>query len=291
MVHIVDVFQYLNKNNFRRKMMNLLQEDTQGLDLTTLGLEIGSREGVMTFKSKFDITLSGMSEVLKIQKELDIETKIYKHDGEKIQAGETILESFANAEALHKAWKISQNVLEYMSGVATYTNDLLQAAKEVNPNISIATTRKNFPGSKKLMLDAVLCGGGVPHRLGTYDSILLFEQHRDFFSSDEEFERHFYKLKSRFLEKRVAVEVDSYAQALYFAKLGADVLQCEKMSFAELSQCVTIREEYPHILVAATGGINHSNIVEYAKCGVNAIVTSSPYHAKPQDIKVTMKAL
>jgi molybdenum transport protein len=269
--------------------MNLLYEDTQGLDLTSLGLEIANKQGVMIFKSKFDITLSGINEVLKLQKELEIEYKVYKHDGEQVKAGELILESFADAATLHKAWKISQNILEYMSGVATYTNNLLKSAREVNPEISIATTRKNFPGSKKLMLDAVLCGGGVPHRLGTYDSILVFEQHRDFFSDTQEFELHFKKLKNRFPEKRVAVEVDSYEEALYFAKLGADVLQCEKMEFEELKKCVSIKDEFSHILVMATGGINDTNIKEYAQCGVNAVVTSSPYHAKPKDIKVTMQ--
>lgn len=269
--------------------MNLLDEDTQGLDLTTLGLEISEKQGVMVFKSKFDITLSGINEVIKIQKELDIKYKVYKQDGQKVQAGETVLESFGNAAALHKAWKISQNVLEYMSGVASYTSDLLEIAHEVNPGMSVATTRKNFPGSKKLMLQAVMSGGGVPHRLGTYDSILIFEQHRDFFSNDAEFEASFQNLKSKFLEKRIAVEVASYKEALYFAKLGADVLQCEKMDYEELRQCVSIKEQYPHLVVAATGGITLENVLEYAKCGVNAVVTSSPYHAKPKDIKVTMK--
>lgn len=271
--------------------MNLLEEDTQGLDLTTLGLQIGEKKGVMTFRSKFDITLSGMSEVVKLQKELGIECKVYKHDGERVVAGEMILESFSNAERLHKAWKISQNILEYMSGVASYTASLLELSHEVNPTLCIATTRKNFPGSKRLMIDAVLAGGGVAHRLGTYDSILIFEQHREFFDSTEELESGFKALKEKFIEKRVAVEVDSYEDALYFASLGADVLQCEKMEYAELTRCVALKKSYPHILVMATGGINLSNIREYALCGINAVVTSSPYHAKPQDIKVTMQKI
>jgi len=269
--------------------MNLLNEDTQGLDLTTLGLEIDQRQGVMVFKTKYDIILSGMSEVLKIHKELDIKYKVYKNDAEAVKAGETLLESFANAGALHKAWKISQNTLEYMSAIASYTHKLLTTAREVNPNISIATTRKNFPGSKKLMLEAVINGGGVPHRLGTYDSILVFAQHRAFFSDDKEFELHFKKLKNRFLEKKITVEVDTYDQALYFTKLGADVLQCEKINFEELKKCVSIKKLYPHIIVAATGGINDTNINEYAKTGIDLIITSSPYHAKPKDIKVTIK--
>ena len=271
--------------------MNFFEEDTQGLDLTTLGLGIGKKQGVMSFRSKFDITLSGMSEVLKLQKELGIECKSYKNDGEEVKSGELILDSYASAEALHKAWKISQNIFEYMSGIATYTNKLLRVAQEINPNISIATTRKNFPGSKKLIIQAVLDGGGVPHRLGTYDSVLIFEQHRAFLSNADELKSAFEKLKNKFLEKKITVEVDSYEDALYFAKLGADILQCEKMELEELKSCVNLKKEFTNLILIATGGINLDNVKEYAKSGVDGIATSSPYHAMPQDIKITMKAL
>ena len=269
--------------------MDLLHEDTLGFDLTTFGLGIGSKKGVMSFKTRSKIVLSGMSEVIKIHKELDLEYKIFKNDSQTANKDEIILESYGDAVSLHKAWKISQNILEYMSGIATYTNRLLELSRPHNPNISVLVTRKNFPGCKKLMLDAVMCGGGAPHRMGTYDSILIFKQHLEFLKDTKTLEESFLRLKHRLIEKKIIVEVESYEEARYFAMLGADVLQCEKMDLKVLRKCAELKKEFSNLTIAATGGINESNIAEFAQCGVDAIVTSSPYHAKPADIKVSMR--
>lgn len=269
--------------------MNLLYEDLGYFDLTTHGLGIGDKRATMRFTPKGEIILCGVDEVLKVMKELNIECILHKRDGDRVQAKELILECSGNAASLHKAWKISQNIFEYMSGIATYTHSLVAKVRGVNPNISVATTRKNFPGVKELMLKSVMAGGGIVHRIGLYDSILVFEQHLNFFSTKEELESGFTKLRYEFLEKKIVVEVEDYKGASYFASLGADILQCEKMDYETLKKCVGLKEKYPHLLLSATGGINESNIVEFAKCGVDFIVTSSPYHAKPLDIKVTIK--
>lgn len=269
--------------------MNLLYEDLGYFDLTTYGLGIGEKKATMSFAPKGEVVLCGVDEVVKIMRELSIEYKLYKRDGDIVQGKEIILECSGSAASMHKAWKISQNIFEYMSGIATYTNSLVTKARELNPKISVATTRKNFPGSKELMLKSVMAGGGVIHRIGLHDSILIFEQHLNFFKTKEDLESGFTKLKYEFLEKKIAVEVEDYEQASYFASLGADILQCEKMSYETLKSCVDLKKQYPHLLLSATGGINESNIAEFAKCGVDFIVTSSPYHAKPLDIKVTIK--
>lgn len=269
--------------------MSLLFEDAGYFDLTTYGLGIANKKATMSFAPKAEIVLCGVDEVVKIMRELNIDYTLHKADGDLVQAKEIILECLGDAGSLHKAWKISQNTFEYMSGIATYTKELVASAKSVNPNISVATTRKNFPGVKELMLKSVMTGGGAIHRMGLYDSILIFEQHLSFLSTKEEVESSFNKLKYASLEKKITVEVENFEQASYFASLGADILQCEKMDYELLKKCVTLKEQYPNLLLSATGGVNHSNIVEYAKCGVDFIVTSSPYHAKPLDVKVTIK--
>ncbi|MBN2816666.1 MAG: ModD protein [Campylobacterales bacterium] len=268
--------------------MNYLQEDTHNFDMTTYALGISEQEGKISFAPKQKMILSGVKEVKKILLELSLEYTLYKTDGDLVHAGELILESWGDAAALHKAWKASQNLLEYMSGIASYTDAMLKAAQEKQPHISLATTRKHFPGTKSLVLQAVLAGGGVLHRLGTYDSILIFAQHRAFFDSKEALRNEFVKLKNRFAEKKVVVEVESYKEAREFANMGADVLQCERMSCKSLRKSVALKEKFPHLRVMATGGISLENVAGYAECGVDVIVTSAPYHAKPLDVKVTI---
>lgn len=270
--------------------MDLLLEDSGYFDLTTFGLGIGDTLGSMSFAPKGEIILSGCDEVEAILKKCGLKYKFFKKNGEKVASKEKILECSGDATSLHKAWKISQNSLEYMSGIATYTEKMTQIAHKSNPNIVIATTRKNFPGCKELMLKAVMDGGGVAHRIGLFDSILVFKEHLEFFSDKAELENGLKNIKNKFLEKKIAVEVDSYEEANYFASLGADILQCEKMDFEELTKCVSLKKSYPHLLLSATGGITLENIDQYAKTGVDFVVTSSPYHAKPTDIKVEMKA-
>lgn len=270
-------------------MMDMIREDVGLIDMTTVGLDIGSHKAKISFLAKEPIILCGVEFVDEMCRKLGLETHTYKECGNKLQAGELILEAYGRADAAHKAWKVSQNILEFLSGIATKTNTMITLARTVNPQIELLTTRKIFPRTKELALKAVYAGGGAHHRLGLYDSVLVFKQHRVFFESDAAFEAQFAKMKHRYLEKKIVVEVDSFDEARYFARLGTDILQCEKMSFEVLKECVSLKKEFPHLLVSATGGIGEHNIVNYAQTGVDFIVTSSPYHAKPADIKVLIE--
>lgn len=270
--------------------MDLLFEDVGYVDLTTDGLGIAKEYGKITFKAKEAVILSGLIHVKKICEQSSLKYKIYKQDKEKVLAGEVILVCEGESGELHKIWKISQNILEYCSGIASYTNRLLIKAREYNPDIVVATTRKNFPSAKELMVQAVIDGGGVVHRMGLYDSLLIFPEHLEFMGDKKELEEKFRRLKKRYIEKKITVEVSSYEDAHYFASLGVDILQCEKMENTTLQQCIALKEQFPSLLISATGGVNESNIEHYVKQGVDLIVTSSPYHAKPADIKVEIEA-
>lgn len=272
-------------------MMDMIREDVGLIDVTTVGLEIGAKRAKITFSTKEPIVLCGVEFVDEMCKRVGLETHVFKVCGDRLEAKDVILIGYGRADVAHQVWKVCQNILEFLSGIATKTNRMVELAREVNPHIELLTTRKIFPRTKELALKAVYAGGGAHHRLGLYDSILVFEQHRAFFESDEAFEAQFVKMKQKFLEKKIVVEVASLEEARYFATLGADILQCEKMSFEVLAQCVQLKKEFPYLLLSATGGVGEHNIVEYAKTGVDFIVTSSPYHAKPSDIKVVIEPL
>ncbi len=271
--------------------MDYVKEDLGLIDLTTYGLEIGHKKGIISFEARYDMILSGLGEVEKILQNQNLNYELFAKNSQQLKAGQIILKATGYAKELHSIWKVCQNILEYSSGIASYTHDLVQRARKHNEHINIATTRKNMPSAKKLMVKAVVDGGGVIHRLGLYDSILIFAQHLEFMDSKEETEEKILKLKRKFDEKKIAIEVDGYDGALYFAKLGVDILQCEKMSIDELKRCVELKKSYPGLRISATGGITEKNVEDFAKSGVDFLVTSSPYHAKPKDVKVRMKKL
>ncbi len=270
-------------------MLEIIEEDIGLIDMTTVGLEIGAKEAKITFATKEPIIVCGVEDVNKICQTLGLQTEIFTMDGKALEAKQKILCAYGRADAAHKAWKVSQNILEFLSGIATKTDRMLTLARTENPKIELLSTRKIFPGTKALALKGVYAGGGSHHRLGLYDSILIFEQHRAFFREQSQFETQFKKMKQRYGEKKIIVEVASVEEAGYFASLGADILQCEKMSFDTLKQCVDLKEHFSYLLVSATGGIDEHNIATYAKTGVDFVVTSSVYHAKPADIKVIIE--
>lgn len=271
-------------------MMDMIREDIGLIDLTTQGLQIGNMDAKIRFSPKRQVVLCGSETVEAMCQKMHLSVNRFRSSGEIVNADEVILEAFGTAAQVHQVWKVCQNVLEYSCGIATKTHEMLSIARTYNPHIELLTTRKIFPRTKELAIQAVYAGGGAHHRLGLYDSILVFKQHRVFFDDAAAFEAQFAKMKRKFLEKKVIVEVENQEEALYFARLGADILQCEKMTPAMLETCIhTVRAYFPNTLFSATGGVGEKNIGEYAKAGADFIVTSSPYHAKPANIRVVIE--
>jgi len=194
------------------------------------------------------------------------------------------------ASALHIAWKVSLNILEYCSGIATRTRKLVDIAKSINPDISIVTTRKAFPGTKEIAMKSVLNGGGFPHRLGLSETILIFRQHVNFLGGFGSLPSVIPQIRINAAEKKIIVEVENKEEAILLAVSGVDGLQFDKVPAEELKKVITkLREINPKITLIAAGGINESNVAQYADTGVNAIATSAVYFGKPSDIGVKIE--
>jgi molybdenum transport protein len=163
--------------------------------------------------------------------------------------------------------------------------------RQINSEVVVACTRKSLPGTRALSIKAILSGGAVPHRLGLSETILVFAQHRTF-TGGASFPAIIDGLRRRVPEKKIVVEADTLAEAVAIADAGADIVQFDKASPAEIAalrrHCAT---RTPRPLVAAAGGIHAANAADYARAGADVIVTSSPYTARPLDVKVTMEAM
>ena len=262
-----------------------IKEDVPYIDLTTLVLGIGGQKGTIQFFSRENAVLCGTEEVIKIFNKLNIDLIKTYPSGTLIKKNEIFLEGKGNAEDLHMAWKVSQNILDYSSGIATKMKKLVDKVSLINPNLHVITTRKVIPGTKELTIKAVLAGGGFPHRLGLSETILIFKQHLNFLGGIDELTKILKSVKSKACEKKVIAEIETLEQAIDLCKNGIDGLQFDKVPYDELKTNVAIlRSINPSIIILASGGINESNIEEYAKTGVDAIVTTSVYNAKPIDI-------
>ncbi|HWP98121.1 MAG TPA: ModD protein [Syntrophomonadaceae bacterium] len=268
----------------------LIKEDVPYLDLTTLVLGIGNKKGIIRFSSREFTVLAGVEEVLRIFAKLDIRTVESLPSGSQVENGETFIFAEGMAETLHTAWKVSLNILEYCSGVATRTRKLVDKAKSINPDISIVTTRKSFPGTKDLCMKSVIAGGGFPHRLGLSETILIFKQHVNFLGGFNSLPSLIPEIKLKAAEKKIIVEVETEEEAFLLASSGVDGIQFDKVPAPQLKALVAeLRKMNPLITLIAAGGINEGNVAEYASTGVNALATSAVYFGKPSDIGVKIE--
>jgi len=266
----------------------LLSQDAPAGDLTTHALGIGLRRGRITFAARTDMVVACAEEAARMLERAGVSAVLLHASGDRIAAGTVFLEGQGPAAGLHLAWKVAQTLVEYASGIATRTRRIVEAARAVNPDIVVACTRKNFPGTKEISVKAVLSGGAQMHRLGLSETLLVFPEHAVFFDGPPDLRT----LKRRHPEKKLVVEVASADDALAAAEAGADVLQLEKLAPDEVADIVRRTAGLtPAPVIAAAGGINESNAAAYAATGCAVLVTSAPYFAGPVDVKVAMSAL
>ncbi len=270
----------------------LLNDDCPGLDLTVDLLGLGAQRGVMTFAPKEDCVLSGADEAAWLLRDQGLAVTAAAANGARPHGGDVVLTARGPAADLHRCWKVCQTLMEYMSGIAGRTALMVERARTANPRVQVAVTRKNFPGAKRISLKAACCGGATVHRQGLSDSILIFAQHRAFLADNSiaALAASWEELRRQAPERKIAVEVDSPAEALLLAQAGADVIQCEKFPLPALEETVrALRAAAPAATILAAGGINGENAAACAATGVDVLVTTWPYFGRPADIKVVMR--
>lgn len=277
----------------------LILEDCPAMDLTVELLGIGERPGELECYSKDDCVLAGVEEAAVIWEKCGARVECEARNGTRLPAGQIFLRARGPAGALHRGLKIAQNIMEYMSGIATRTADMLNRARSTSPGVHVAVTRKNFPGAKRLCLEAATCAGARVHRLDLSDSVLIFDQHRVFLRDGEGRDglspvdllaARVPDLKRALPEKKLATEVDTPEDALKLARAGLDIIQCEKFPCVDLAATVKqVRALRTDALLLAAGGIRADNAADYAATGVDELVTSWVYFGKPADIKINVR--
>ncbi|MFS8035711.1 ModD protein [Xanthobacter sp. AM11] len=264
----------------------LLAEDAPYGDLTTEALGLEAVPARLTMSMRAPSTLCGVELARDLFLAAGAGAQALAETAVRVPAGEPILMAEGEAGAIFRAWKVAQTLVEYLSGIATLTADIVAAARAVSPDVAVVTTRKTFPGAKAQMIAAIRAGGAYPHRLGLSETLLVFPEHQIFLADPAE---GVAALRRTAPEKKVVVEVKTLEEVEGVLPARPDVLQCEKMSPEEIRAVVQrVAQADPAIKVAAAGGVNLSNAAAYAAAGAHVLVTSAPYWAKPADVKVVI---
>lgn len=270
-------------------LWSLLHEDAPFGDLTTSSLQLAGRSAEASFAARGAMVVCGTEEAARLFQLCGATTRILVPSGHQAVSGDILLTVRGDAADLLMAWKTAQTLAEAMSGMASATRRIVDAVQDAGYDLPLACTRKNFPGTRAFAAKAVRSGGGVMHRLGLSETLLVFPEHRGFIDPAAQAEA-IAGLRRCQPEKRVVVEVATAEDAIAMARAGADVLQLERFAPGQLRELRTALSAMNlHPMLAPAGGVTLVNAADLARAGADFLVSSAPYFAPPADIQVRLQ--
>lgn len=268
-------------------LLQILHDDCPYSDPTTEGLGIAEVAARATLTARHDMVVCATEEAARMFELSGAQAQVLVASGQRAAAGTQLLAVEGSAQAIHRSYKMAQTLMELLSGIATGARSMVDAARAANPACRVACTRKHMPGIKRAALRAIEAGGAVPHRLSLSDFVLVFEEHRTLLDPSVPLADHLARLRAHSPERRIAVEAEGMAEAIAFARAGAEIVQVDKASPEEIGEiAAALAAMTPRPLLAAAGGITPANAGAYAAAGADILVTSAPYYAPPRDVKV-----
>jgi len=204
--------------------------------------------------------------------------RVIRADSSEVEAGDTIIEIDGLARSILKAERVALNFLQRLSGIATLTRKFVNAAD--NPRVQILDTRKTTPGLRALEKAAVVAGGGVNHRFGLYDMVLVKDNHLIADTGLSAFAETVRRLRQERPGVRIEAEADHLEQVRAFLEIDeVDVILLDNMKRTEMREAVALRKN--KVKFEASGGITLKNIRQIAATGVDYISVGALTHSAP----------
>jgi nicotinate-nucleotide pyrophosphorylase (carboxylating) len=225
--------------------------------------------------SKSDGIVAGVKYAKVLARTEKFDCKFLKNDGDEIKKGDVIAELEGKASVLLSSERTFLNMLQHASGIATQANKF---AKEIEGfDVVLLDTRKTRPQLRDFEKYASRIGGAINHRLGLDDCLMLKDTHLKTIENLKEFVR---KARKRISwVTKIEIECETFDQVVEAMDAGADIIMCDNMTTSQIEEVVKFRNEnYPHILLEASGNISLETIGKYAKTGVDAISSGSIIH-------------
>ena len=264
-----------------------LKEDVGDGDQSTLSCISPQVKGKAVLKIKKEGILAGVSIARKIflYKEPGSTFTAFKKDGDEMIPGEKAFEIECTVHTLLQCERLVLNCMQRMSGIATLTHQYVEKLRGYKTKV--LDTRKSTPNFRLLEKEAVHIGGGVNHRFGLYDMIMLKDNHIDYCGGIEE---ALSKAYAYVQEKKPGLKIEIETRNLEDVKRVVDFGRADRImldnftppQITEALQLIGGRFE-----TEASGGINLENIVDYARTGVDFVsVGSVIHHAVSADLSL-----
>lgn len=287
------IFVYMNNFDelFDKLVSDALQEDIGTGDHSTLCCIPAEKWGTAILKIKEDGVLAGMEAAERIFRKVqpDCVFRSFKSDGDAMLFGEIAFEVDARIQTILQCERLVLNCMQRMSGIAGLTRQYTNQLKGYHTRV--LDTRKTTPNFRLLEKWAVAIGGGVNHRYALYDMIMLKDNHIDYCGGiTKAVEKAWAYVQAKQPSLKIEVETRSLADVKELVECGkGKVFRIMLDNFSP----DMIREALPVIgrdfETEASGGINLSNLTEYAKTGVDYVSVGALIH-QARSVDLSLKA-
>ncbi|HKZ66164.1 MAG TPA: carboxylating nicotinate-nucleotide diphosphorylase [Chitinophagaceae bacterium] len=269
-----------------------LKEDVGDGDHSSLSCISPDARGKAVLKIKQDGILAGMSVAKKIfeYKEPGSVFSAYKKEGDKMIFGEMAFEVEASVYTILQCERLVLNCMQRMSGIATLTKEY--SDKLTGYKTRLLDTRKTTPNFRLLEKEAVRIGGGVNHRFGLFDMIMLKDNHIDYCGGIEKaIEKAYNYVVTKKPGLKIEVEtrsIDDVKRVVAMGKEKVFRIMLDNFNPGQIEEAVLlIKEDFE---TEASGGINLANIEEYAKTGVDYVSVGALIH-QAKSLDLSLKAV
>jgi len=225
--------------------------------------------------AKSDGVFGGREYIDTLAKMYDLSLIWEVKDGEHFKKGKKLLFVSGNSKTILSLERSILDIALHASSIATLTSKYAEAIKDTG--VKLLDTRKTRPLLREFEKYAVRCGGGINHRMGLDDCLMLKDTHLKTIDDLDGFMQEV-REKIPFTSK-VEIECETLEMAQKAMKAGADIVMCDNMSNEETREVVAYRNaHYPHILLEASGNVTLDTIAEIAATGVDAISSGAIIH-------------
>lgn len=264
-----------------------LAEDIGRGDFSTLSSIPDGVKGKAVLKIKEDGIMAGVSLAQDIFHHLEPEAEftIFKRDGERMMKGETAFEVNASVHTILQAERLTLNCMQRMSGIATLTHQFVDKVRGYK--VKILDTRKTTPLFRAYEKEAVRIGGGVNHRMGLYDMVMLKDNHIDFSGGiTNAIHQTVNYLRSHNMQLKIIVETRNLNDVREVLATGdAHRILLDNFDPRDIETAVELING--RCESEASGGINLENLVSYARTGVDFIsIGALTHHAVSLDLSL-----
>mgnify|MGYP003326678100 FL=1 len=267
----------LDKDVYLPLVRSALAEDVGSGDVTSMSLiaQDSFASGVIVAKEPLvvagvDLAIASFRE---LEKSIDFSVEVL--DGQDGDFFQPLIRIHGPARALLTAERTALNFVQRLSGIATLTAKFVQQVS--GTNTKILDTRKTIPGWRVLEKYAVACGGGINHRFGLYDQVMIKDNH--LVAVGGNIKKAVKCARENYPKLKIEVEADTVEQAKTAAEAGADIILLDNMSCEELSQSIELISGRSK--TEASGGITMDTVREIAETGVDYISIGALTHSAP----------